>query len=139
MILQELKQLKTGRGELGKFGLTIGGVFLGLGLWFLYRHKAHYPYFLYSGLLLLVLGLAVPRSLKPVYIGWMALGFCLGLIVSTILLTVFFYLVVTPIGLAARCAGKDFLQRKWDAKATTYWLPRKRAKPKEASEYEQQF
>jgi hypothetical protein len=61
------------------------------------------------------------------------------MIVSTVLLTVFFYLVVTPIGLAARCVGKDFLERRWDAKATTYWRARDHSEPRPPAEYEQQF
>src|SRR5260221_8185968 len=103
MITEEIKQLKTGPRDLRKFGLTVGGVLGLLGLWFLYRHKAHYPYFLYPGLVLLVLGVAVPRSLKYLYIGWMTFAFVMGMIVSTALLTVFFFVVVTPIGLVARC------------------------------------
>jgi len=139
MLREEIKQLETEPRDLRKFGLTVGGVLSLLGLWFLYRHKSHYPYFLCPGLLLLFLGLALPKSLKQVYVGWMALAFFLGLIVSTALLTVFFYLVVTPIGLAARCFGKDFLERRWDVKATTYWRARNHSKPKPAAEYEQQF
>lgn len=139
MIREEIKQLKTGPRDLRKFGLMVGGVLSLLGLWFLYRHKGHYPYFLYSGLLLAGLGLAAPGSLKQVYVGWMALAMLLGLIVSTTLLTVFFYLVVTPIGLAARCFGNDFLERRWDARATTYWLARDRSKPRQPADYERQF
>ena len=139
MIREEIKQLKTGRRDLRKFGLTVGGFLILLGLWFLFRHKAHYPYFLYPGLLLFVLGLALPKWLKYIYIGWMTLAFVLGLIVSTVLLVVFFFMVMTPIALLARCFGKDFLARKWDAKATSYWLPRDHSRPKQAAEYEQQF
>jgi hypothetical protein len=139
MLREEIKQLKTGPSDLRKFGLTVGGALSLLGIWFLFRHKAHYPYFVYPGLLLLVLGLVLPKSLKQVYVGWMAVAFFLGLLVSTVLLTLFFYLVVTPLGLAARCVGKDFLKRRWDAKATTYWLPRDHTKPRPPPEYEHQF
>src|SRR5438046_418750 len=131
MIREEIKQLKTGRRDLRKFGLTVGGVLILLGLWFLFRHKPHYPYFLYPGLLLFVVGLALPQCLKYIYIGWMTLAFVLGLIVSTVLLVVFFFMVVTPIALLARCFGKDFLARKWDAKASSYWLPKDHSRPKE--------
>src|SRR5205809_3485170 len=113
MIREEIKQLKTGPSELRKFGLTVGGVLVLLGCWFIYRHKAHYPWFLWPGLLLLAVGLLLPRSLKHIYLGWMAGALLLGFIVSTVLLILFFYLVVTPIGLIARCVGKDFLKRKW--------------------------
>jgi hypothetical protein len=139
VIGEEIKQLKTGPRDLRKFGLSVGGVLCLLGVWFLYRHKAHFPYFLYPGLLLVVLGAALPRSLKEVYIVWMAVAFVLGLIVSTVLLTLFFYAVVTPIGLAARCSGKDFLARKWDGQAPSYWLVRDHSKPKAAVDYERQF
>src|SRR2546423_1845699 len=136
MIREEIKQLKTGRRDLQKFGLMVGGVFLLLGLWFLYRHKAHYPFFFYPGAALFVLGLLLPQTLKPIYIGWMALAFTIGLIVSTVLLTLFFYLIVTPLGLAARCFGKDFLARRWDTKISTYWLQRDYSKPRQPMEYE---
>src|SRR5436309_1127614 len=109
MIVAEIKQLKTGPRDLRKFGLTVGGVLLLLGIWFLFRHKAHYPWFVYPGCVLMALGLALPGSLKHLYIGWMTLALILGFIVSTVLLTGFFYVVMTPIGLAARCFGKDFL------------------------------
>ena len=139
MLRDEINQLKTEPRDLRKFGLSVGGVLVLLGLWFLYRHKAHYPYFLWPGVVLVAFGLALPRSLKQIYIGWMTLGFMLGLIVSTILLTLFFYLVVTPIGLAARCVGKDFLDRKWNSNASTYWRARDPSKPKSPAEYERQF
>jgi len=139
MLREQIKQLKTEPSDLRKFGLTLGGALSLLGLWSWYRHKSHYAYFACPGLLLLVLGLAAPKSLKQVYVGWMTAAFFLGLIVSTVLLTVFFYLVVTPIGLAARCLGKDFLERRWDAKARTYWVARGRAEPRLPVEYERQF
>jgi polyferredoxin len=139
MLHEQLKKLKTEPRDLRKFGLLVGGVLLLLGGWFFYRHKAHYPYFLGIGVVLLTLGLVAPRSLKQVYVGWMGVGFLLGLIVSTTLLTMFFYLVVTPIGLIARLMGKDFLARKWDQKANTYWLARDRTKAKQPVEYERQF
>jgi len=56
------------------------------------------------------------------------------MIVSTMLLTVFFYLVVTPIGLATRCFGKVFLGLNLDAKANSYWLVRDHSKPRRAAD-----
>ena len=102
MIREEIKQLKTGSRDLRKFGLMVGGVLLLIGLWFLYRHKVQYPYFLYPGLLLVVLGLTLPKCLKYIYIGWMTLAFVLGLIVSTVLLVVFFLLALGVLLVAAK-------------------------------------
>ncbi len=139
LIREEIRQLKTGKAELRKFGLLVGGVFLGLGLLFLWRHKAHYPYFLIPGLALVLLGLVLPRTLKAVYIGWMSLALALGFVVSHVVLTLFFVLVITPIGLVARLLGKDFLRLKLSRDAPTYWLPRHVKAPKAPADYERQF
>ena len=139
MLLQDLKEIQTGKRELRKFGLLVGGVFILLGLLMWLRHKPHFPWFLTPGCLLFVLGAAVPAILKPVYIVWMSIAIVLGFIVSNVLLTLFFFLVITPVGLIARLAGKDFLSLKLSPTATTYWLPRKRGTPKTSGAYEQQF
>jgi hypothetical protein len=81
-------------------------VFLLLGGWFLFRNKPAGPYFLTPGVLLVVFGLVAPRSLKIAYIAWMSLAFTMGLLVSTVVLTIFYFLVITPIGI-----GGDYLAR----------------------------
>jgi Saxitoxin biosynthesis operon protein SxtJ len=139
MIRVEIKRLKTGAPELRKFGLMIGGVFALLGCWFWWRGKTHFAYFLVPGVLLTLLGALVPRVLKLIYIGWMSLAFILGFAVSTTLLTLFFYLIVTPVGLIARLAGRDFLNRKFDRRTTTYWIKRDRSSSAQTRNYEQQF
>ena len=139
MLLEDLKQLKTGARELRKFGLLVGGVFAILGALMWARGKGHFVYFLTPGLLLIVLGLIAPRILKPVYVAWMSLAIVLGFVVSHVILTIFFFLVITPIGLAARCAGRDFLRLKLERQARTYWLPVERRGPKSPADYERQF
>ncbi len=139
MLREEIKQLKTGPRELRHFGLLVGGVLTLLGLWFCWRGKARYAGFLAPGLLLMVLGSVFPRTLRSVYIGWMALALALGWIGSNVLLTLFFYFIVTPIGLLARLTGTDFLHRRFDPRAKSYWLMRDRAASKRKRNYEQQF
>jgi hypothetical protein len=139
MIRQELEQLSTGARDLRKFGLLVGGVFALIGGWLLFRHKAAWPYLLAPGALLVVLGLLAPRSLKLPYRAWMGMAFLLGSVVSTAILTVFYFLVVTPIGLLARVLGKDFLSLKMDSAAASYWVLRDRSVVRARAEYEQQF
>ena len=135
---QELRELSTEPRDLRKFALLVGGVLILLGAWFAFRQKAWHPSLWVPGALLASVGLIAPRSLKHVYLGWMAFALVLGMIVSTTLLTLFFYLVITPIGLAARVFGKDFLERKW-SKAPTYWRKRSASGVRQQVEYEQQF
>ncbi len=139
MLLKDIKDLKTGTRELRNFGLLVGGVFAALGLLALWRGKPVYPWLLTPGLALVVLGAVLPRTLKYVYIAWMTLALILGFIVSHVILTVFFFLVITPIGLVARLAGKDFLRLKLDRQAKSYWIPRERKESKTAADYERQF
>lgn len=134
---EEIKHLKTEPRELRNFGLLVGGVFLLLGLWFVFRDKPWHAWFWVPGAGLIGFGLLAPRWLKRVYVFWMALGHVLGLFVSTVLLALFFYLVVTPIGLVARVIGKDFLSQRWSS-APSYWIIRPPSPLKEA-DYERQF
>ena len=139
MLLDDIKQLKRGKSELRKFGLLVGGAFAVLGLLWLLRGKAHPAWLLAPGIALVVLGAALPGILKPVYLVWMSLALVLGFIVSHVLLTLFFFLAITPIGIVARLTGKDFLRLKLQPDAKTYWIPRSRPATKTPAEYERQY
>ncbi len=126
-IKKELASLPTDNRALRKFGLTgRPGVLLAFGLagavagstaeWGIYP--------IYVGGALVLLGAVFPRILKPVYVGWMAVALAIGAVMTVVLLTVFFLLVVTPVGLFFRLIGRDVLQRKFDRKAATYWIPK---------------
>ena len=137
-IRQEIKELKTGARDLRKFGLLVGGVLSGLGLLLLLRHKTNYPYLFWPGAVLIGFGAVWPRALKYPYIAWMTMAFALGFVMSQVILTLFFFLLVTPISLVARFVGKDFLSRKWDKQTTSYWIPRK-PETKTPDSYQQQY
>src|SRR4051794_28465271 len=109
MIRDEIQQLKTGPRDLRKFGLLVGGVFGLVAAWWWWRGKPYASYALIPAVPLLLLGLVWPRGLKWPYLAWMSMALVLGMVVSTILLTIFYYVVVTPVGLLARLVGKDFL------------------------------
>ena len=138
MIIEEIKKLKTGERELRKFGWLVGGVLVALAILMWLRHKTYFPYFLAPGVLLIVFGFLFPKILKHVYIAWMSAAIVIGFVVSNVILTVFFFLVITPIGLITRLLGKDFLALKIDREASTYWIPREGA-TKTPAEYERQF
>ena len=137
-IRADLEKLKTGTRDLRKFGLTVGGVFMLLGGALLLRHRLHYSYFVAAGAALIGSGIIWPRALKYIYIAWMTLAFALGSVMSSVILTAFFFLFVTPVGLLARLFRKDFLTQKLDAQAETYWIPRSK-EIKTLESYERQF
>ena len=86
----------------------------------------------------MVVGAILPRALKWVYIAWMSIAFALGFVMAHVILTLFFYLVITPVGLLARLVGKDFLSLKLDRSVKSYWLPREQ-KARKPADYERQF
>ena len=137
-IRDDIKQLKTSDRDLRKFGLVVGGVFVALGLLFLFRYETRTPYFVWPGGILMIAGAIIPRALKWIYIAWMSVAFVLGFVMAHLVLAVLFYLILTPLGLVARLAGKDFLSLKLDRAAKSYWIPRAQ-KSKSASDYERQF
>jgi len=137
-IREDIRQLHTDRKTLRNFGLLVGGVLILIGLFFFFRHAERTLYFICPGGVLIALGMFWPAILRYAYIAWMSLAFALGFIMAHLILTVFFYLVVTPIGLVARLAGKDFLSLKLDRHATSYWIAREN-KDKSARDYERQF
>jgi hypothetical protein len=134
----DLKKLRTGAGDLRKFGVIVGAGFIFLGVLLLLRHRSSYVAFCGAGALLTAFGVIWPRALKYVYVAWMALAFTLGFVMSNVILTLFFFLFVTPIGLLARLFQKDFLARKWDKRAASYWIQHG-SEVKTANTYERQF
>jgi len=69
-------------------------------------------------------GCVVPGLLRTVYLGMAYATFPLGLLLSTLLLAIVYYLVLTPIGLVLRLRRHDPMARRWNEKAATYWCPR---------------
>jgi hypothetical protein len=72
------------------------------------------------GLVLMLAGLARPLNLRPLYVAILAVSAPIGWIVSTFLAAVFFFLVLTPLGLFFRVIGRDPLSLRARGKRT-YW------------------
>lgn len=138
MIIEEIRNIESTPKKLRNFGITMG-ICLGLlGALLLWRGKHTYPYFFALAALFAVLGLSVPRALKHVYKAWMSLAVVLSWVMTRVLLSVIFYVGVTPIGVIGRLFGKDFLSLDMDAGAETYWIDREDA-GRGKERYEQQF
>jgi hypothetical protein len=59
-----------------------------------------------------VLSMAIPQIWRPVAVIWFGFSHILGMVVSKVVLTIIFLLVVTPIGVCRRLAGSDSLKLK---------------------------
>ena len=75
-----------------------------------------------------VLGVAVwvsPAFARAFYIGWVLAAEPIGWTISSLIMAIVFYLVVTPIGLAMRLVGRDPMTRRLEPDAPSYWHQRK--------------
>lgn len=68
----------------------------------------------------------IRKIASGVYKGWMAFARALAFINTRIILTLFFVLIIGPIALVLRLAGKDFLQRTIDS-SPSFWKDREHA------------
>jgi len=77
------------------------------------------------GLLLIFLGAAGPEVLLWPYRVLMAVTTPIMHFVQRLLLMIFYYGMITPVGLVFRVMGRDPLKRTFDEGADSYWLPYK--------------
>ena len=138
MIIEEIKKIKSEKKDLRQFGITMGIVLALLGGLLLWREKDYYFYFLMLSIAFFFIGLALPVLLKPIHKIWMTLAILMGWVVTRVIMTTLFYLVVTPIGLLTRLCGMDFLDIKSEKNVNSYWTPRKTIKD-DKKKYENQF
>lgn len=71
------------------------------------------------------LALASPKSLNPVYYGWMRFGLLMNSIQTPLILGVVFYLIVMPMGLLKRILGDDPMHRELKRTMESYRVPSK--------------
>lgn len=107
-----------------EFGLIVGGVFLLLSGWWIYRGKFHSvtQITLPLGAALVLLGLVFPRALVFPNKAWMALAEVLSFVSTRVILAFVYFVIVTPIGFVKRLSGWDPLNRR-APKSESYWRP----------------
>ena len=138
MLIEEIKHIKESKKDLRKFGLTVGIVLLMISVILFMLDKSSYVYFGIIGGVLVLAGILFPAVLKPANKVWMTLALILGWFMSRVILTILFYLVLTPIGFIAKIFGKRFLSLKIDAEKKSYWETREVGSPN-ITEYDRQF
>jgi hypothetical protein len=120
---------KTGKAFLIGFSIIGSVLFLAHSGWFRFDFAAGlesngWRWFVGLGAGLFVLSRVAYPIMKPIHIGWMTLAFALGWFNTRLLLGVFYYLILTPIGVLMRLFGKDLIDQRIDKSATSYWKKR---------------
>lgn len=74
------------------------------------------------GGLLFAAGLVVPRHLGPVERAWMALARAISKVTTPIIMGIVYFVVLMPVGLALRLAGRNPLTRRHGG--SSFWVDR---------------
>jgi len=124
MLLEEIKNIKSGPKELKAFGLTFAIVLGATGGIMIWKDNGFYLFALGAAVLFAVLAIFWTLPLKPLQKAWMALAAVLGFFMSRLILIILFYLILTPVSLIPRLFGKRFLDLKPDPNFPSYWNKR---------------
>jgi hypothetical protein len=122
----------TENREVRKFGviaLVFFGCLCALGIW----KQKPLPTYFFGILSVLGLGfILLPGPLKPVHSAWLKIAHMVGRIITTLMLALAYYLVITPAALIKRVFGGRPLPLRPDRNVESYWVPRDEpAQPKE--------
>jgi hypothetical protein len=90
-----------------------------------------------AGFVIFLSSVISAKVTRMIYVGLSLVTLPIGWVLSFIMLAVFYYLIVTPIGLVFRLTGRDPLNRKFDSNAKSYW--KKRKSPDTLDRYFHQF
>ncbi len=117
------------------YGLPLIGLFLAWRQYAKHGITGWAAGFLIAAAIVLAITLFAQPWLKILFKYWMRVAQAIGLVVTTLILTTFFFVVLTPISLILRLLGKDFMTMRYKDQTGSYWIRRDNAK----ADYTQQF
>ena len=114
----------TKKREIRRFGIIafiFFGFLCGLGIWL----EKTIPIFFFGSLATLGLGfILIPERLRVLYVAWLRIAHFIGKIVTILVLTLAYYLVITPSAMLKRLFGGIPLSVKPDKKVLSYCVAR---------------
>ncbi|MEC8336766.1 MAG: SxtJ family membrane protein, partial [Planctomycetota bacterium] len=81
-----------------------------------------------AALIVIIVYYLFPALQRPFYRGWMFSVMPIGWVISHLLLSIIYYLLLTPIGIIMRLVGYDPMKRKLEKKRETYWVARQQVR-----------
>jgi hypothetical protein len=107
--------------DLRKFGLTLALPLAVIGGLLIRKGRSAGVYVGAAAGLLLLVALLFPLLLGPVERVWMAFSRVLSMITTFVILTLIFFLVITPMGVFLKILRRDLLQTRLDRRQSSYW------------------
>ena len=103
------------------FGYLFFGVFLALAVWVYVKNQNLNYWLIGTSVVFLVLTLIKSKLLDVLNDLWIKFGELLGKIIAPIVMSIVFFLIVTPIGLVLKIVKKDLLKLKFN-NDKSYWI-----------------
>jgi len=85
------------------------------------------------------IGIAAPKMLRPLFVGWIVLVFPVGWLVSRLTLLLLFFGLFTPLAIVFRLAGRDPLALRGGAGGHDQSLWERRSERQDVRAYFRQF
>tara|TARA_Y100001958_G_scaffold111205_1_gene78587 strand:- start:5365 stop:5775 length:411 start_codon:yes stop_codon:yes gene_type:complete len=136
-MIEIIKNIPNSNKDIRSFGITMGVILFIISGLLMYYDKDSYQLFVIIASTFIGLGFILPILLKPIYFLWMIFAAILGWVMTRVILSLVFYLVITPIGLITRILGEDFLALK-KSQSDSYWNHRD-SSIELSQDYEKQF
>ena len=116
-----MKNNKIKIGSNKSFGIVFFTVFLIIAIWPLLNGYEIRYWSLIISIVFLILGILNSKILTPLNKIWFKIGILLGNVISPIIMSIIFFLVVTPTSFIMKILGKDLLNLKKNTK-NSYWI-----------------
>tara|TARA_B110000444_G_scaffold256950_2_gene294401 strand:- start:697 stop:1086 length:390 start_codon:yes stop_codon:yes gene_type:complete len=108
-----------------KFGFTFSFVFSLLFIFFFYKDIRMLAYFFCALAIILFLISCLKQDLLYFFnLLWYKFGLLLGKVIGPIVISVIFFLLITPISIITRVFGRDELKLKVNKEIQSYWIIR---------------
>ena len=120
-MIEDIKNISKTKKDIKKFSYLVGGIIILISLFLLLKGSSSFHLMLGIGLGLVIIGIIVPIILKPIYLAWMTFAVIIGWIMTRVILTIIFYLIVTPTGLIAKLFRKNFLDLSFRNNSDSHW------------------
>jgi hypothetical protein len=135
-IKRKWNHIQADSEKVKKFGFILAGILFTLGLIAYFRGHQQYWFEWPLAALVLFLSFSAVRILTYIYRAWMLAAEGISWVLLRLILGIFYYLILSPVGFGMRLAGKDILDEQIDQTARSYWK-KHTATPRE--QYERLF
>ena len=120
-MINEIKNITAENREIFKFTILISVVFHIINCILFYKDISINQPLIIFAFLLPAIGKLLPVIVKPVYIIWMVLATIIGWIMTRIILSLLFYLILSPLAAISKLFRTSPLFYFKDGKHSSYW------------------